>query len=117
MMVSVPLAEEAPGAFAAELTAGQAGVWQGTVRASGKTHHSSLFRREQSVSAAVMIGGDKPPQLAPTEDSPLACLLGCLAHDRSWRRWLEEKGIDASRLENCIAACRTATDEELSRLG
>lgn len=117
MTLVLPLTEESPGAFTAEFSAGQDGIWQGRVRARGRTHYGSAFSREQQVSAAVLIGGDRAWQ-APPEESELACLLRCLADDRGWRRWLEEKGIDAGRLEKCLGSCRTPEDdEELNRLG
>lgn len=112
----LPLSEESAGAFGAEFSASQDGIWHATVRARGKTHYGSAFSREQQLSAAVLIRGDRPWQ--PPEENALAELLRCLASDRGWRRWLEEKGIDAGRLEKCLLAGRgPEDDEELNRLG
>jgi hypothetical protein len=118
MTVVLPLDEEVPGAYGAELVASQEGVWQGSVRARGKTHYGSAFSREQLVSAAVMIGGDRPWQSLPAGEDSLACLIRCLAGDPGWQRWLDEKGIDARRLEKCLAVCPAPQDkDELNRLG
>lgn len=114
--ISISLAEEAPGAFAATFVAGIEGVWRVRLLARGRTHGGSGFTREQLASAAIMRGGDRPPQ-HPQEDA-LRCLVRCLAQDRELVRWLNERGLDAKRLAVCLERCEPEHDEEeLALLG
>ncbi|MET7913555.1 tyrosinase family protein [Streptomyces avermitilis] len=62
VLMRVPLDEELPGAFAGEFTAAMAGVWRARIRARGHTHGQARFTREQQLSAAVVVGGDRPSE-------------------------------------------------------
>lgn len=116
--LTLSLAEENPGAFGGEIVAGLDGVWRVHLRARGRTLGGTAFTREQLLSAAVMIGGDAPPQPPPAEDGSLECLLRCLAGEPGWQRWLKEHGIDPARIDKCLDRCGKPDDpKELDRLG
>ncbi|MGP3638676.1 hypothetical protein ACTU45_36270, partial [Streptomyces sp. 24-1644] len=51
-----------PGAFTGDLTAAMAGVWRARIRAQGHTYGQTRFTREQLLTAAVLVGGDRPPE-------------------------------------------------------
>jgi hypothetical protein len=116
--IRVPLVAHAPGAFAAELVAGVAGVWRVHLRARGHSRAGRSFTREQLLSG-VIVSGQRPPQ-PPTGDGDrdaLECFLRCLIEDPGGTRWLEEHGIDGKRLIACVGKCRTVSARELDRLG
>jgi hypothetical protein len=69
------------------------------------------------LSAAVVVGGDKPPAQPSERDDALACLLRCLERDDGWRRWLDEHGLDPRRLRECLERCSRPDREEFDRLG
>lgn len=71
VLVTVPLDEELPGAFAGELTMAMAGVWQARVKARGHTFGRTRFSREQHLSVAVVVGGDSPPSPVVGNDDPV----------------------------------------------
>ena len=69
--LTLPLAEEAPGTFGGALVATLDGVWHVRIRSRGRTLGGRAFSREHLLSAAVIIGGDRPPQRpAPEIDDP-----------------------------------------------
>jgi hypothetical protein len=112
------LAEQEPGVFAAVIPTGPEGVYRARVRAGGRTLGGSPFTREQLLSAAVVLGGDRLPPPSPEGGESLACLLRCLAREPGGRRWLDEHGIDVERLRECLERCREPTDPAvLDRLG
>jgi hypothetical protein len=113
----LPLAPNAPGAFAAQLVAGVAGVWRVHLRARGQTRAGRSFTREQLLSAVIVAPGGRPPQPPADDQNTLACLLRCLARDPGGKRWLDERGIDPGRLIDCMGKCRTADATELDQLG
>ena len=117
VIVTVPLVEELPGAFAADVTASLDGVWRVRVRARGRTHSGRPFTREQLLSAAIIVGGSHPPQTPSGGDSALECLLRCLARDPGFKKWLDEKGIDPGRLRECLDKCRNQDPKALDQLG
>lgn len=68
VLMRVPLDEELPGAFTGHVTAAMAGVWQARIRAHGHTYGQTRFTKEQQLTAAVLVGGDKPPAPRPGSD-------------------------------------------------
>jgi hypothetical protein len=112
---TAPLAEELPGAFAAELTAGVQGVWRVRVRARGHTVRGVPFTREQLLSAAILVRGDVP---RTGRNGSAACVVCCLAREPGLQRWLRMYGIDPDRLCTCAKQCGQLTDpKELDLLG
>ena len=118
VVTTIGLAEESAGAFAAELSGSQAGVWRFRVQATGHTHRGVPFSREQVLGAALMLGGDRPPE-HPEGEGDLACLIRCLIRDDGIRRWLEEHGVDGKAVAECVRRCSLyeGTDKELDLLG
>jgi hypothetical protein len=58
---SVTLSEAAPGAFAASFSATSTGLHRVRVRATGETYYGRPFTREQTLTVAVLQGGDRQP--------------------------------------------------------
>ena len=120
LLMRLPMPAHAPGAFAADMVAGVAGVWRVHVRARGVSRAGRPFTREQLLSAAI-VSGQRPPQPPSSGGDSgrdaLECLLRCLSEDPGGKRWLEEHGIDGKRLSACVGKCRAADAEELDRLG
>lgn len=114
--VTLTLAEEFPGAFGGEITAGIAGIWHVRIRARGRTLGGLAFTREQLLSAAVMVGGDSP-QRPPAGEGSLECLLRCLADEPGWQNWLKEHGLDPGRLDKCLDRCGKPDTKELDLMG
>lgn len=109
VLVHTSLIEGPPGAFATSLVAGMDGVWRIRFRARGRTHGGDNFTREQLASAAVVLGGDRPPPQA-SETDKLTCLLRCVAGDPEWARWLEDRGLDSRWLRRCLEECSEPHD-------
>jgi hypothetical protein len=100
------------------MVAGVSGVWRVHLRARGHSRAGGAFTREQLLSA-VIVSGQRPPQ-PPSGDgdrTALECLLRCLSSDPGGKRWLDERGIDAKRLTECLRRCRSGDAKELDRLG
>jgi hypothetical protein len=110
--VSVALAENAPGSFAAEIVGDQEGVWLGGIRAYGTTFRGSRFTREQAVTALVMRPAGEQPGTRRRGPSDLKRLLRCLADDEGLQGLLRERNIDPERLARCLGD----DDREAGRL-
>ena len=82
---SLQLAEVQPGVFERSFTAGIAGTYEARFAASGKTLRGRRFTREAVRTAAVWIGGDRPPPTSDgggKRDDKLCDLLRCLLSGR-----------------------------------
>ena len=101
-VVSIALAEDGPGSFAAELIGDLEGVWHGRIRADGNTLRGSRFTREQAVSALVMRPGGGTTPGGGGGRGDIERLLRCLADDEKLRDWIRERGIDPERLLRCL---------------
>jgi hypothetical protein len=89
------------------------GVYTIRVRAQGETVYGSRFTREQTVTAVAVPGGGRTPVEPPRD--PIAELLCCLfpggrMPDRL-RKELEERGIDAGHLMQCLRRLCAESDE------
>lgn len=118
VVTTVSLAEQSPGAFATELPGTQAGVWRFKVKATGHTYRGLPFSREQLLGAALILGGDRPPE-HPEGEADLICLIRCLIEDEGIRRILEERGIDGKKVAECVRRCSRGErgERELDMLG
>lgn len=103
---TVKLAEDAPGAFVAEMSALMQGVWRVRVLARGHTFRGSPFTREQLLSAPIVRGGDNPRPPGLTTPIDPACVLACLSRDTKVRRFFKAHGIDAAALGKCMKRCQ-----------
>ncbi|MDW4550726.1 M14 family zinc carboxypeptidase [Defluviimonas sp. D31] len=106
-IVSLPLAEVAAGMFEASMTAAQAGLYRIQVETSGNSRRGLNFTREQSMTAAVFRGGDRPlPSDADLgrggED--ICRLVDCLLSQDLLRKLLTEKGLDPDGIRKCFEA-------------
>lgn len=108
----ITFTEDQPGVFGASLVAEQAGIYRLHVIAEGGTFRGSAFTREQLLTAAVWLGGDRPD--VPPRDADhcdWSVLLKCLLSERSLSKELEERlrkeGIDLNAIRRCVKdACR-----------
>ena len=103
---ALPMTEAAPGYFEVATTAAISGVYPVRVVATGTTMVGTPFTREQTLTAAVFIGGDTPPPATPPGCRGDACCVvtGVLA-EPSVRRYLEERKIDVDAVRKAIAGC------------
>jgi hypothetical protein len=103
---TLALAEKEAGYFEALFTANQTGVYTIRVRATGTTFYGKPFQREQTLTAATALGGDRQPgpdaiiTWLDERDRRLCRLLGCLLKEGGHMR---ELGIDREHLEKCLA--------------
>jgi hypothetical protein len=105
-LTTLTLAEIEPGIFEASTLAGIQGVYRFRLLASGVTMHRVPFTREQSLSGAVVLGGDNP---APTSDpsarahdKQLCDLLECLLTPEVLGRFLAQYNVDANAIRRCV---------------
>ena len=116
-MTSPSAGRKFPGAFAATLTAGIGGVWRIRVRAAWADDGGRSFTREQLLTAAIIIGGSRPPQGPSGGDHALECLVRCFAREPGGKKWFDEHGIDPGRLRECLDKCRNQDPKALDQLG
>jgi hypothetical protein len=113
---TVDLAETAPGEFEASFVAVHTGVYAIRVRARGETFHASPFTREQTLTAAVYPGGDRPRE--PVEPDALCKLVDCLRQrgiDDKLADRLADEGVDLHGLLDCLAARCTSPAAQAER--
>jgi hypothetical protein len=123
------LAEREAGRFEGGFTAAAAGVYRCRVRASARSGAGYPFQREQTLTAAVWLGGDRDADPGHRDGGPLVhwleerdeklcALLRCLLAERGvmtpeFRRRIEAAGMDLDQLRRCLDSwCRPdAVDE------
>jgi hypothetical protein len=118
---TVQLAETDPGVFEADAPAALPGVYRISLLAKGVTMRGLPFTREQSLTAATVLGGNGPfPTTDPSQGrgARLLCeLIECFLEPGVLGRLLEEKQVNPKLLMACLEHwCREAqgglTDEE-----
>lgn len=101
------LAETDPGVYEASTTADEVGIYRFRTVADGRTTREEAFTRERVDTAPVWMGGtDAPRDPAGGDRDELCRLLACLV-DRDAlgpeaRRWLDERGVDADAIRDCV---------------
>jgi hypothetical protein len=116
--------EHEDGQFVADYTTTTPGVYQFRVRAHGRTTRGEVFTREQTLTAAVWRGGDRPSDPGGAgqvivdylrdSDARLCALLKCALDrggviDVELEKRLQNAGVDLDRLRKCLEAfCRRA---------
>ncbi|HEY3493974.1 MAG TPA: hypothetical protein VGK73_04780, partial [Polyangiaceae bacterium] len=100
-----------PGHYAATLVTSQPGVYRCRVLARARSAECHSIQREQTLTAQVWYGGDRPVESQPAEGEDerqaLRSLLCCLTSASGavspelWAR-LERAGIDVARLRRCL---------------
>jgi hypothetical protein len=109
---SIGLSETEPGRFDADFLTTLSGLYTMRVRCIGNTFRGTPFQREQTLSAAVYPGGDRPPQTGGNNSVQFWCdVLHCLLSEKVLAGKLVEKlrvlGIDLNALVRCIGeSCR-----------
>jgi len=102
----VPLREEEPGRFAAAFQANLSGVYALRARARGETFRGTPFEREQTLTAVVYPGGDRPRR--EPETSQLCQLIDCLLRkgmlDDKLLERLAAEGLNLEGLVHCLKA-------------
>lgn len=103
---TLSLSEVDPGSFETSFPANLQGVYRLRVLASGLTLRGVPFTREELLSGAVILGGDRtsPTSDAPagTRDAQLCDLLECLLRPEALGRLLQEHKVDPDVLQRCI---------------
>jgi hypothetical protein len=108
------MAETDPGRYANTFLTSLSGLYSIRVRAVGTTFRGDPFQREQTLSAAVYPGGNKPPNIGGGDCGTLWCgILECLLSERvlgqKVLQQLKDRGINLKQLALCIAEqCRLA---------
>jgi hypothetical protein len=105
--VDLPMPEVEPGRFEAQMTASTTGLYHLRMRAAGVTFAGTSFRREQTATAAVFQGGDRPSETVKDSSNDAICrLISCLQHsgaidNRAIKR-LKEEGVDIDAISDCL---------------
>jgi hypothetical protein len=107
---TVSLSESDAGSFGGDFVTAVAGVYRVRIRASGRTQVGYPFQREQTLTAAVWRGGDRPTRDGAAADGGerLCRLIECLLQDgllESSRlgQELERAGLDMRRIARCLS--------------
>ncbi len=102
-MSLVDLEEVEPGGFEASVRTTVTGVFRFRVIAEGSTLRGTPFRREQLLTGAAIVGGDRPPvrEAGRAEEAERLCrLLSCLLDEAGLGELLRERGIDEDALRS-----------------
>jgi hypothetical protein len=120
---SLPLQQTAAGIYEGTFSATDTGIYRARVRATGASSLGYPFQREQTLTAAVWIGGGQPGLGASPANDPfrrlcafLSCVLtgGALAPELEDR--LRRLGLDPQRLRKCLTSlCPQGTLPENER--
>jgi hypothetical protein len=103
---TIGMTETQPGRFEAAAVLAAEGVYLVRVMASGLTFSGVPFTREQTLTAAVFIGGDQPlPTTPPRQTSPLCCIIKNLTETESAIRFLDQHGLNAAEIRKTIGRC------------
>lgn len=102
----LPMTQVDTGVFEVSLAAPSPGIYRMRVMAQGTTLRGGRFTREQTLTAAVWRGGDRP--IPPTTDEPgerderLCHLIDCLLRKRTIRAALQRASISVAELRGCL---------------
>ena len=103
---TIAMTETQPGRFEAATVLGTEGVYLVRVMASGLTVSGVPFTREQTLTAAVFVGGDQPlPTTPPKQPSPLCRIIESLTETESVIRFLDQHGLNAAEIRKAIGRC------------
>jgi hypothetical protein len=105
---TIPMPSTEPGVFAAQVPTTSSGVYRVLVRAEGADLRGVRFTREELRTLVVWARGDDAPPVfiepgggAGTHIDSCGLLL-CLLGDDAVRRLLEQHGLDAQRIAECV---------------
>jgi len=106
-MFSAAMPEVEPGRYETSFATTLSGLYTMRVRAIGTTFRATPFQREQTLTAAVFPGGDRPPQTGGTNSVQFWCeVLHCLLNEKvlgaKLLATLRERGVDLKPLLLCI---------------
>ncbi|MEM1396037.1 MAG: M64 family metallopeptidase [Pseudomonadota bacterium] len=133
-VVKVNFAHQGDGIFTGQLTASQAGLYTWRVRAAGDTQRGRPFTREQTRTASVWAGGDRPGDgpgggtpgggtpgggQGSSDDGNVIDLLCCLLEkdglSGNFDEWLKSIGINPETFRRCLAEiCKEKSDRPKS---
>ena len=102
------MSETDPGRFSGAFVADIAGLYSIRARATGSTFSGAPFQREQTLSAAVYLGANQPPQIGGTSSewcNFLRCVVGSQAIDRTLVDRLRQEGLNLDLLLKCLDEC------------
>ena len=103
---TIGMTETQPGRFEAATVLAAEGVYLVRVMASGLTFSGVPFTREQTLTAAVFLGGDQPlPTTPPKQPSPLCCIIESLTETELVIRFLDQHGLSAAEIRKAIGRC------------
>jgi hypothetical protein len=103
---TIGMTETQPGRFEAATVLATEGVYLVRVMASGLTFSGVPFTREQTLTAALFLGGDQPlPTTPPKQPSPLCCIIESLTETESVIRFLDQHGLSAAEIRKAIGRC------------
>jgi hypothetical protein len=99
-----PLDEHEPGAFTASMVAALPGIYRFRIVAEGGTFRGAPFKREQLGTAAVWIGGDRPPEMPSDWCRLLTCLLDEKNLSPRLQARLKKEGVNLAAIRQCLEA-------------
>jgi hypothetical protein len=119
---TLAMPEAEPGRFEAAFDANWSGLYRMRVRALGATYAGHPFQREQTLTAAVYAGGDRPSQ--PSDGALddlcrwITCMLRNKAVDERLIKRLREQGFDLAVMIRCLEqVCKRADPRGAERIG
>ena len=106
----INLAEHEPGVYRGTFIAAQAGLYRSRVRAAGNSLRGLPFRREQTLTNAVWVGGNVQSGPGGTIEGRLCHLLNCLLGPKGvvtpqMEELLRRLGLDINALRRCLREC------------
>jgi hypothetical protein len=124
LTLEIPMGKRETGTYSGTFTAGEAGVYRARVRAADTSARGLPFRREQTVSCSVWIGGNNQVG-GGSNDDKLCRLLNCLVGKKGavtpeLEALLRRFGFDISGLRRCLGECaksRVPENERASTAG
>ncbi|HET6935703.1 MAG TPA: LodA/GoxA family CTQ-dependent oxidase [Candidatus Angelobacter sp.] len=119
-LLNVNLHQDDQGLFTGKFIAATPGVYRARVRAAGKSLRGFPFRREQTVTAAVWVGGNTTGGPGGSPGDKLCHFLNCIFGEKGvitgeLAQLLRRLGFDINALRRCLAECHDSRIPENER--
>jgi len=108
--MQINFTEHEPGMYRGSFIAAHPGLYRSRVRAAGNSLRGLPFRREQTLTNAVWVGGNSQSGPGGTLEGKLCHLLNCLlgpkgAVTAQLEELLRRLGLDINSIRRCLSEC------------